>query len=68
VLAATNGSGMSTTIDRPSAEYFLSARDVEATYGVDLITGEVLRHALIDVTRQMHGSMLRAAFSAIVRE
>jgi N-methylhydantoinase B len=49
-------------------EYFLSARDVEETYGIDLIAGEVLRHSLIDVTRQMHGSMLRAAFSAIVRE
>jgi N-methylhydantoinase B len=51
-----------------SDRFFLNARDVESTYGIDLITGEVLRNSLIDVTRQMHGSMLRAAFSPIVRE
>jgi N-methylhydantoinase B len=59
---------MSTITEPASGEYFLSAHAVEQTHGVDLITGEVIRHSLIDVTRQMHGSMLRAAFSPIVRE
>jgi N-methylhydantoinase B len=59
---------VSTEAPSASAEYFLSAPEVKETYGVDLISGEVLRHSLIDVTRQMHGSMLRAAFSPIVRE
>jgi N-methylhydantoinase B len=68
VSTSTNGEIMSTTADERSEQYFLSAQDVEDAYGVDVITGEVLRHSLIDVTRQMHGSMLRAAFSPIVRE
>jgi N-methylhydantoinase B len=59
---------MSTTTQTAPDRYFLSAQDVQEAHGIDLITGEVLRHSLIDVTRQMHGSMLRAAFSPIVRE
>jgi N-methylhydantoinase B len=65
---STNGTIMSTTAPPTSDKYFLSAQEVHDTYGVDLITGEVLRNSLIDVTRQMHGSMLRGAFSPIVRE
>jgi N-methylhydantoinase B len=57
-------SDQSTTTDT----YFRSAHEVQSTFGVDLITAEVLRNSFIDVTRQMHSSMLRAAFSPIVRE
>jgi N-methylhydantoinase B len=59
---------MSTSTARSEDQYFLSAQEVESIYGIDLVSGEVLRHSLIDVTRQMHGSLLRAAFSPIVRE
>jgi N-methylhydantoinase B len=59
---------MATTEKQATDDYFLNAAEVEATYGVDLITAEVLRNALINVTRQMHGSLMRSAFSAIVRD
>lgn len=59
---------MAITEKQATDDYFLSAQEVEAAYGVDLITAEVLRNALINVTRQMHGSLMRSAFSAIVRD
>jgi len=49
-------------------EFFLTSADVEGQYGIDLITAETLRHGLIEVTRHMHGTLQRSAFSSIVRD
>jgi N-methylhydantoinase B len=49
-------------------EFFMTAEEVEAEYGIDLITAETLRHAFIEATRHMHGTLLRSSFSNIIRD
>ncbi|MCW2761623.1 MAG: hyuB1 [Marmoricola sp.] len=49
-------------------DFFLTSADVEEQYGIDLITAETIRHGLIEVTRHMHGTLQRSAFSSIVRD
>jgi N-methylhydantoinase B len=49
-------------------EFFLTAKDVEDKYGVDLITAETLRNGLIEATRHMYGTLLRSSFSSIIRD
>jgi N-methylhydantoinase B len=51
-----------------SNRFFLTAADVEAQYGVDLITAETLRNGYIEATRQMFGTLLRSSFSNIIRD
>lgn len=49
-------------------EFFVSAPEVEATYGLDLATAEILRAGLIETTRRMRTTLIRGAFSNVVRE
>jgi N-methylhydantoinase B len=51
-----------------SNKYFMTADEVEAEYGVDLITAETLRNGFIEATRHMHGTLLRSSFSNIIRD
>ena len=46
----------------------MTAEEVEAEYGIDLITAETLRHAFVEATRHMHGTLLRSSFSNIIRD
>ncbi|MBI5921817.1 MAG: hydantoinase B/oxoprolinase family protein [Betaproteobacteria bacterium] len=48
--------------------YAMTADEVEEKYGIDLITAETLRSGMIEVTRQMHESLVAGAFSNAVRE
>lgn len=50
------------------ARYTMTADAVFEQYGIDLITAETIRSALIQVTRQMHESLVSGAFSNAVRE
>jgi N-methylhydantoinase B len=47
---------------------FLTAREVEREYGIDLITAETIRAGLIEVTRHMFRTLKQSAFSNPVRE
>jgi N-methylhydantoinase B len=49
-------------------QFFMTADDVQAEYGVDLITAETLRNGYIEATRQMFGTLLRSSFSNIIRD
>src|SRR3954451_8247059 len=49
-------------------KFFMTAAEVEAEYGVDLITAETLRNGYLEGTRQMFGTLLRSSFSNIVRD
>lgn len=49
-------------------QFFMTADEVRAEYGVDLITAETLRNGYIEATRQMFGTLLRSSFSNIVRD
>ncbi|MFN8217856.1 MAG: hydantoinase B/oxoprolinase family protein [Solirubrobacterales bacterium] len=49
-------------------QFFMTAEDVQADYGVDLITAETLRNGFIEATRHMHGTLLRSSFSNIIRD
>jgi N-methylhydantoinase B len=53
---------------RQDSSFFLTASEVQDIYGVELITAETVRHGLIEVTRHMHGTLQRSAFSNIVRD
>ena len=46
----------------------MTAAEVEAEYGVDLITAETLRNGFIEATRHMYGTLLRSAFSNVIRD
>ena len=59
---------MAVTGSAVGREYFLTAEEVEASYGIDLVTAETLRHGLIEVTRRMWGTLLRSSFSNIIRD
>ena len=60
---------MQTTIHTAQdTNFFMTAADVQETYGVSLVTAETLRNGFIEVTRQMHASLLRSAFSNVVRD
>jgi N-methylhydantoinase B len=47
---------------------FLTAKEVEREYGIDLITAETIRAGLIEVTRHMFRTLKQSAFSNPVRE
>lgn len=47
---------------------FMNASEIEAAYGIDLATAETLRGGFIEVTRHMHRTLQRSAFSNVVRE
>lgn len=47
---------------------FMDAAAVERAHGIDLATAETLRGAFIEVTRHMHRTLQRSAFSNVVRE
>jgi N-methylhydantoinase B len=47
---------------------FMSASEIEDTYGIDVITAETLRAGLIQATRHMNNTLKRSAFSNAVRE
>jgi N-methylhydantoinase B len=49
-------------------QFFMTAADVQADYGVDLITAETLRNGFVEATRHMHGTLLRSSFSNIIRD
>ncbi len=49
-------------------QFFMTAEDVQADYGVDLITAETLRNGFVEATRHMHGTLLRSSFSNIIRD
>lgn len=49
-------------------KYSMTADEVQEKYGIDLITAETLRSGMIEVTRQMHESLVSGAFSNAVRE
>lgn len=52
----------------PGASFFASAKDIEATYGLDLTTAEIIRSGLIETSRHMRTTLVRGAFSNVVRE
>ena len=56
-----------TTLDRAES-FFASAKDIEATYGLDLTTAEIIRSGLIETSRHMRTTLVRGAFSNVVRE
>jgi N-methylhydantoinase B len=47
---------------------FMTEADVRDRYGIDLATAEMLRSGFIEVTRHMHRSLQRSAFSNVARE
>ena len=47
---------------------FMTSKDVRDAYGVDLATAEALRGGFMEVTRHMHRTLQRSAFSNVVRE
>ncbi len=47
---------------------FMSAREIEDVYGIDVITAETLRAGMIQATRHMNNTLKRSAFSNAVRE
>jgi N-methylhydantoinase B len=51
-----------------AGEFFLTAREVDQRYGVDLTTAETIRSGLIETTRHMRDTLMRGAFSNVVRE
>lgn len=48
--------------------FFMTASEVEDAYGIDLISAETLRNGLIEVTKDMHGTLLRSSFSSVIRD
>lgn len=49
-------------------EYILTAPEIQERYGIDLITAEVMRNSFIQITRQMHATLLRGSYSPIIRD
>jgi N-methylhydantoinase B len=49
-------------------EFFLDAKGVEKSYGLTVQAAETLRAGLIETTRHMRDTLMRGAFSAVVRE
>jgi N-methylhydantoinase B len=49
-------------------DFFLTAGEIEQAYGIDFTSAETIRHGLIEVSRHMHGTLQRSAFSNIVRD
>lgn len=46
----------------------MTAPEVQERYGIDLITAETLRGGLIEASRHMRDTLMRSAFSNVVRE
>jgi N-methylhydantoinase B len=46
----------------------MTSKDVRDAYGIDLATAEALRGGFMEVTRHMHRTLQRSAFSNVVRE
>jgi N-methylhydantoinase B len=51
-----------------SDEFFLDAKGVEQRYGMDVSEAESIRSGLIEVTRHMRTTLMKGAFSNVVRE
>ena len=51
-----------------SEAQFMTEQDIRDRYGIDLATAEMLRSGFIEVTRHMHRSLQRSAFSNVARE
>lgn len=49
-------------------QYFLTAAEVHERYGIDVITAETLRSGFIEASRHMRDTLMRSAFSNVVRE
>jgi hypothetical protein len=47
---------------------FLSAEEVRERYGIDLVTAEVLRRGLLQLTQQMLRQMTRTSTAPIMRD
>ena len=47
---------------------FMTDADLREAYGIDIVTAETIRASLIQVTRHMHDTLNRSAFSNVVRE
>lgn len=47
---------------------FMTAAEVEAAYGIDLVTAETIRAGLVEVTRHMYRTLKRSGFSNVVRD
>ena len=48
--------------------FSLTAPEIQERYGIDLITAEVIRNSFIQITRQMHATLLRGSYSPIIRD
>src|SRR5437016_1465698 len=56
-------------IDREEpASGFLSAQEIRERYGIDLVTAEVLRRGLLQLTQQMLRQMTRTSTAPIMRD
>ena len=51
-----------------SAGYIASADDIRDRFDIDLTTGEVIRHSLINTCSQMAWNLTVSAFSSVVRD
>lgn len=54
--------------EKGKSRYALNAAEVKEKFGIDVITAEVIRNALWQLTRQMHVSLMRSAFSGVIRD
>lgn len=50
------------------ASYVLTAKEVEERFGLDLLTAEIIRHGLVNVSSQMAKNLQTSAFSPVVRD
>lgn len=50
------------------SEEFMTELEIEDLYGIDLATAETIRGGFLEVTRHMHRTLQRSAFSNVVRE
>jgi N-methylhydantoinase B len=53
---------------RANENFFLTASEITDQYGLDMMTAENVRAGLIEVTRQMRTTVMKGAFSNVVRE
>jgi N-methylhydantoinase B len=51
-----------------SETFFLNASEVRESYGMELSSAEIIRSGLIETTRFMRTTLVRGAFSNVVRE
>ncbi|MEA2270769.1 MAG: N-methylhydantoinase [Solirubrobacteraceae bacterium] len=59
---------MATQQTNPASGYVASAEDIRDRFDIDLTTGEVIRHSLINTCSQMAWNLTVSAFSSVVRD